>query len=388
MLKEIKEYISCNRENIIEDWKDLVNLEGSLREAENMYTVANFVKEKFTQAGVKCEVIGAKPSVPPVVAGVIGRDRKGAPVVFSGHFDTVFDKGTFGDNPFRIEGDKAYGPGVLDMKGGIIIALWVIKALEEVGYNDRPIRICFCGDEEGGTEHHYARDLIKQYTQGCIAGFNMETGPVNNRLCVGRKWAMGADVTIHGVSAHSGNNYEVGRNAIVEAAYKVIALQDMNDMEKGTNMNPAIIQGGVMVNSIPDLCTLKVSGRFALRSEIDRVKSEMERLFQKPDVDGTSIEYKITDAAGGFEASDGNMALWSFVNDVCAKYGMPPVGHVFLGGGSDASAMARTGVPVLCSCGVRGEWNHTDREYALVDSMEERAVMWRAVLLEIGNFKF
>ena len=81
------------------------------------------------------------------------------------------------------------------------------------------------------------------------------------------------------------------------------------------------------------------------------------------------------------------MALWSFVNDVCKAEGFHEVGHVFLGGGSDASGMAESGVPVLCSCGVRGEWNHTDREYAVVDSMFERVNMWSNVVMHLDEFK-
>lgn len=146
---------------------------------------------------------------------------------------------------------KAYGPGVLDMKGGIIITLYVIKALEAAGYRDRPIRICFCGDEEAGKFHAYACEQFQKWADGCIAGFNMETGPVNNDLCTGRKWAMWGHLDVHGVSAHSGNNYTAGRNALVEAAYKILAIQNCNDMEKGTNMNPAVIKGGTVPNAIP-----------------------------------------------------------------------------------------------------------------------------------------
>lgn len=388
MNQKIAEFIEANRKNIISDWKNLVNVEGRCTEPKYMYEVAEHVNKLFLDAGVDCKIYSAKPTVPPVVAGTIGADRPGVPVIFSGHFDTVFPRGTYGEDPFKIDEEgNAHGPGVLDMKGGIVIALYVIKALESIGYDERPIRICFCGDEEGGAEHHYAAALIKEWTTGCIAGFNMETGPVNNDLCVGRKWAMSADVTVHGVSAHSGNNYEVGRNAIVEAAYKVIAIQNMNNMELGTNMNPAIIHGGKMHNSIPDEVQLKVSGRFKYVSEIERVKKEMEELFNTPNVEGTSIDYTISDAMGGFEASDKNKALQAFVKSVCEKEGHPVVGSIFLGGGSDASAMADTGVPVLCSCGVRGEWNHTDREYAVVESMFERANMWCSVVLDIDNFK-
>lgn len=387
MHQKIAAFIRENEQNILNDWKDLVNLEGSLREPENMYLVAQFLEEKFRQAGVDCKVYGAKADVPPVLAGVIGAERPGTPVIFSGHFDTVFNKGTYGENPFKIQDGRAYGPGVLDMKGGIIISLYVIKALEAIDYEERPIRICFCGDEEGGPEHHYAQDLILKWSSGCIAGFNMETGPVNNALCVGRKWAMITDAIVHGVSAHSGNNYEVGRNAIVEAAHKVIAIQNMNNLELGTHMNPAILHGGKMHNSIPDECTLKVSGRFQYKSEIQRVKEELETLFATPQVEGTSITYTIGDAMGGFEATEKNMALWNFVNTVCQKEAFPEVGHVFLGGGSDASSMAEAGIPVLCSCGVRGEWNHTDREYAVVDSMFERTNLWCSVVLAIDDFK-
>lgn len=388
MNQQIHEYIRAHKQEIIEDWKELVNTEGSLREPENMYIVADLVQKKFAAAGVDCKVIGVDPSIPPVVAGAIGADRPGTPVIFSGHFDTVFNKGTYGENPFRIDEDgTAHGPGVLDMKGGIVIALWTIKALESIGFNERPIRICFCGDEEGGTHHEHAAKLIYEYTDGCIAGFNMETGPVNGDLCVGRKYAMQASFKVHGVSAHSGNNYEVGRNALVEAAHKIIAIQALNDMEKGTHMNPAVCHGGKMHNSIPDYVEVTVSGRFKYLEEAARVQKALKELYETPTIEGTSIEYSISDPMGGFEATEKNYALQRFVNEVCTKEGHPAVGAIFLGGGSDAASMAQTGVPVLCSCGVRGEWNHTDREYAVVESMYERAEMWSSVVLHIGEFK-
>ena len=387
MKEKIKAFVREHEQDIIRDWKDLVNLEGSWREPKNMYVVAEHLRKLFSDAGVDCGIYCAKPDVPPVLTGVLGADRPGAPVLFSGHFDTVFDKGTFGENPFRIVNGNAYGPGVLDMKGGIIITLYVIKALEELGYADRPIRIAFCGDEENGPEHHIAMDIIKKWAEGCVAAFNMETGPVNGDLCVGRKWGLGGKMTVHGVSAHAGNKYEVGRNAVVEAAYKIIKLQNLTDMELGTHMNPAIVHGGTVVNCIPDTCTLTFSGRFVKQSEIDRVAKACEDMFSKPDVEGTSIEYSFIGPFGGFETTEQIMALWQFVKDICTANGFPEVGHVYLGGGSDASSIALAGTPVLCGCGVRGEWGHTDQEYAVVSSMFERICLWIAVVQAIENFK-
>ena len=383
----IAEFVRLHQNDIIEDWKTLVNMEGSLRQPQYLYSEAEWLKQKFSEAGVSCEIVTTKENYPPMLCGVIGADRPGKPVLFGGHFDTVFDKGTFGDNPFRIdENGLAHGPGVLDMKGGIIIALWTIKALESVGFSERPVKICFCSDEEGGSDHWPVSAVITEQAHGCIAAFNMETSPVDYNLCTGRKYVMTGQAVIHGISAHSGNTYEAGRNAIVEAAHKVIAIQNMNNMELGTHMNPAIISGGTLANAIPGECRLTFSGRFAYKSEIERVQKELKQLFSTPVIEGTSAEYTLTEPFGGFEESEQNLALWEFVNNVCREEGLPEVGHVFLGGGSDAMGIAEAGTPVLCSCGVRGEWNHTDREYAVVSSMYERINMWANVIQHLNRF--
>lgn len=210
---------------------------------------------------------------------------------------------------------------------------------------------------------------------------------MNNDLCTGRKWAMWGHLDVHGVSAHSGNNYTAGRNALVEAAYKILAIQNCNDMEKGTNMNPAVIKGGTVPNAIPDAVSLDFSGRFLYLAEAERVKNELTRIFQTPDVDGTSIDFTIGEPGGGFEDTKENHELLDFINTVCEKEGYPAVGGIVLGGGSDAGNIAMMGVPVLCSCGVRGEWNHTDREYAVVESMYERTELWCMVVAALDQFK-
>lgn len=385
--KQIEQYIDAHREEIIATWRDLVNLEGQTLETEHLNKVADFLYKKFSEAGVKCELHSpAGEEAPKVLTGIIGKEREGKPVCFSGHYDTVFKKGTYGENPFRIEGEKAFGPGVLDMKGGIVISLFVIKALESIGYNERPIKIVFCGDEEGGPLHGAAGELMYEYGKGCVCAFNMETGPVGNLLCVGRKAAFGGKFTVHGVSAHSGNNYEVGRNAILEAAHKVIAIQNMNDMEKGTHMNPAIIHGGTMSNSIPDRCDVTFSGRFVTYKELERVEKELADLFSKSTVDGTRCEYQASTMMPPYEKTPQNEKLCEFVAKISDENSYGKIGSVYLGGGSDASFVSKDGMPVLCSCGVRGEWNHTDREYAVVESMFERSKLWGAVVCQIEDF--
>lgn len=144
----------------------------------------------------------------------------------------------------------------------------------------------------------------RRWGEGCCAGFNMETAPVDNSLCVGRKYLMAGKAVIHGVSAHSGNNYLAGRNAILEAAYKVIGIQALNDLEKGTHMNPAIVRGGTVMNAIPDSCELDFSGRFPTLAEVERVKEGLAKLFGESTIEGTHSEYTLSAARGGLEVTE------------------------------------------------------------------------------------
>lgn len=388
MLKQIESYIDSKREEMIETWKTLVNLEGKAPEKECMDKVADYLYKIFSEAGVDCVLTETIPEAPKVLTGIIGADRPGEPVIFSGHYDTVFVKGTYGENPFRIEGEKAFGPGVLDMKGGIVISLYVIKALQEAGWKERPIKIVFNGDEEGGKHHMLAGEIIKKAADGCKCAFNMETGPIDNSICVGRKGAMGATFTVQGVSAHSGNNFEVGRNAIIEAAHKMIAIDKLTNMDLGTHMNVAIVHGGTVFNSIPDKCDVDFSARFASRSELDRVNQEVEAIMQKTFVDGTTTIFKPGVSVGVYEQTEDNMTFWKFCSELSEKFGYGELGHVFLGGGSDALFLQQAGVPTICSCGVVGEWNHTDREYAVVETLFTRAKLWCGVVMHLDELSF
>ena len=244
--KQVEAYIDAHRDEIIEDWKNLVNLEGRGSQAECMDEVANHLYKLFTDAGFAC-TLDRPEGAPMVLTGELGTGRPGKPVLFGGHYDTVFTRGTYGENPFRIDEEgKAHGPGCLDMKGGIIISLWVGKALEAVGYKDRPIRINYCGDEEGYVCHEASTAFMRKAAEGTAATFNMETGPVSNALCFGRKGAMLGSFEVHGVAAHSGNAFDKGRNAVAEAAYKMVALHELTDIEEGTNMNVAIDRKSVV----------------------------------------------------------------------------------------------------------------------------------------------
>lgn len=387
--KQIEAYIDAHRADILAQWEALVNLEGLGTDLPAMDEAAAHLERLFTQAGFACTLTRGAPQAPYVLTATLGAGRPGRPVVFGGHYDTVFARGTFGPKPFRIDDEgKAHGPGCLDMKGGIIIALYAAKALETAGFADRPIRVILCGDEEGTPTHvAHSVPLMAQAAQGAVAAFNMETAPVDNALCFARKGAIVGNFTVHGVSAHSGNNFTVGRSAIAEAAYKMVAIHEMTDLEAGVYTNVGIVKGGTVWSQVPDYCHVDFSVRFSTKAGKQQTCQAIDALMHKTFIDGTTTEYEITNGADPFEENPLSPKLLAFMNRVAARHGWPAHGGIALGGGSDAGALAQEGVAVLCSCGVRGEWNHTDREYAVVESMFQRAKLLAAAVAELDDYE-
>ena len=151
-------------------------------------------------------------------------------------------------------------------------------------------------------------------------------------------------------------------------------------------MNVAIVHGGVMSNQIPDYCKVEICVRLATQKGTREYKEKLAAIMAHTTVEGTTTVYTPGVTFDIFEPNDHNKALLAFMNRVAEKYGYPPMEGVFLGGGSDAGQFASVGSPTLDSCGVRGEWNHTEKEYAIVESMFERSKLFAAAVLEMDDF--
>ena len=161
-----------------------------------------------------------------------------APLLFIGHMDTVFKEGAVKENPFRVDEENfAHGPGVVDMKAGLVIAVYAIKALAELGFHERPIKCVFAGDEENLHMFSNAKAVMEAEASGALAAFNFETGYLDNHFVVGRNGGGPAQITVHGVAAHSGLAPEKGRSAILEAAHKIAAIEALNDIPRGKLIN-------------------------------------------------------------------------------------------------------------------------------------------------------
>ena len=386
---KIAAFIEAHRQEMLAKWETFVNMEDFFGDVEATRRCRDWYISELTGAGFQCRIHeGMAPGYTEPFTAVLGEDRPGKPVIFAGHLDTVQPMGSFGEKPFRMEGGKAYGPGVLDMKGGLIIALYVVRALNELGYDAHPIKFVIDCEEE--SSHIEPDNRVTQFfideCRGGLCCFDMETGNITNRLCVGRKSKYEWFATVHGVGGHSGNEFAKGRNALHEAVLKIADIIRLSDPEKGTTVTVSYINAGTskVVCSIPDRCSFHLEARFTSAEEQERVSEAVKQILSANYIDGTGTEFRRSNPQFmAFQPNDGIRAFLAFMDRTAEDCGYPAFGPIELGGSSDSGAIAASGTPVLCACGPIGEFNHNIREYAVVESLFDRAKIYTAAILRL-----
>ena len=384
---QICAYIDQHKDEMIDQWKTLVNLEGHFDEKENVERARDFVQKAFEMEGFQCYVHEVENDQAGVLVGILGKERPGKPIIFSGHIDTVHHTGAFGKkDPFEIRDGIAYGPGVLDMKGGIILALYVVKALNSIGYQSHPLQILFAGEEEGDHIENTVDQFFLETAKGALCAFNMETGNIENRLCVGRKTQYTIHATVHGLGGHAGNEFTKAHNAVHEAVIKCRNLMELTCLDVGTTVTISVINSGGNTNStsIPSLSEFDVDIR-VLSDEVGaNALNAANKIMQTTFVEGTTTEYRINHAKMyPFNINPEIQELFDLINNTAVNHGFPPFGTICLGGASDAGAIFKAGVPVLCSCGPIGKFNHSLQEFAVVNSLFDRAKIFATAITEL-----
>lgn len=379
-------YIDERKAEMLETMKEFIEHPSSGREPEDVKATAPWLCELLEKEGFKCEMKDPGHGNGCAIVAVNGDTTAQAPVLFTGHYDTALYKKIAAQNPFRIEDGRMYGSGVLDMKGGIIIALYAVKALKSVGYTGRPIKFVLSGDEEVNHVGSRGAEIMVEEARGGLCAFNMETGLVSNKLVTGRKGGVRCKITVNGVEAHSGNDFTKGRSAIVEMAYKIIDIHNLTNLETGTTMNIGTINGGTIFNSIPAKCEIIVDMRFKRNDELEKAKKAFKKICEKTYIEGTTTTMEYIDIMHVFETTADGTRLFEFLKRTAEDNGLELLESMYLGGSSDAAYTTMAGVPTVCSCGTMGEWNHTIREYALVDSLYSRAKLFAAAVINIEDF--
>ena len=378
--QQLKAYIDGHRQEMLDLWKEIVDTESGPKQIAGVNAVGTLLQRELEQAGAAVRRVPAEQAG-DLIVGDWNPEAPGKPVVFMGHMDTVFPAGEAERNPFRVDEEgNAHGPGVLDMKAGLVIGLYALKALQSIGWKERPIRFLGVPDEETLHMFSNAKALIAQETAGAGAVFNFEPGPLGNKLVIGRYGGGPVSITVHGVAAHSGSAPEKGRSAVLEAAHKIIELEAANDIPRGKLINCGAVEGGIGENTIPDSCKIRIGIRYRNAAIGDEIFALLRQVTEQCTVEGTWAELDVSRVMQCMDTTERVKALYTHVADTGEALGMGRIEGIQVGGLSDAGIPAGSGIPTLCGMGVRGEGAHTDREYAQVESLYERCLLAAAAV--------
>lgn len=383
MIAKASEYIDGHRAEMMELWEGLVSMESGSADKEGVDKVCEMLREELEASSVETTVHPME-TAGNLLTGVFHGERTEKPVLLIGHMDTVFARGTLEKNPFRIDEDgNVHGPGCLDMKAGLVIAVYLLRALEACGYSRRPLRIVFAGDEETGHRQSTAADEIRKACGGCEAAFNFETGFLDDGIVVARKGSCRVVVKVTGVASHAGNDPERGRSAILEMAHKVIEIQKLHDFANGLFVNVGVINGGTVSNAVPGSCEIKIDIRYEDRERLERTLTRIREIAASHVVPDTTAEVEITAPSDFMAASEENLRLFAHVKRAAELIGYGEVTTKSVGGWSDSCLAASCGVPVVCAMGVKGANNHSMEEYAVAETLFERAKLALAAVITL-----
>jgi glutamate carboxypeptidase len=302
-------------------------------------------------------------------------DRPG--ILILSHIDTVHPVGTLANTlPFRRDGDRLYGPGLYDMKGGAYLAFEAFRAVVRAGSGRLPISFLFTPDEEVGSP--ISRAVIE--AEARQARYVLVTEPARDggKVVTSRKGVGRFEATATGVPAHSGSRHERGHSAIKEMARQVLAIEALTDYQRGITTTVGMIEGGTAPNVVPQHCRVTID----LRVRDEAAGREMtSRILGLQPVDA-DVKLKVTGGMNRppFEKIPAIDALFRHAQTIARELGIELIDAAMAGGGSDGNFTAALGVPTLDGLGIDGDGAHTDWEHGYVSSIEPRTLLMRRLL--------
>jgi glutamate carboxypeptidase len=371
--QNILDWLGLQRDAMLALLQTLVNTDSGSYDKPGVDAVGRHIREFLDQHGIVSEVTPDR-TFGDAITATVGQDAPplgNRPILLMGHRDTVFPKGEPSRRPFKIEGDRAYGPGVADMKSGLVLNCFVLAAIKKFGGAPAPVMALFTGDEEIGSP--FSRPVIEQHARAARVCFNSEPGRARGAAVTGRKGCLFIRFEITGKAAHSGVNFEMGISAINELAHKTLALHALSDPPKGITLNVGVISGGQTVNTIAPWAKGEVDLRFITPAQRDATLAKAKEIMAKSYVPGTSARIEI---AGEFvplvETADGK-ALYEHYAAGLKELGVGETAALFTGGCADSGFASAAGTPTICAVGPVGGRAHSPEEYLEIDTLTPRA---------------
>jgi glutamate carboxypeptidase len=375
-LTRVRDWLAAALPEFLTDLERLVNIDCGSHTPEGVNEVAGWLAARLAELGAEVEVVPGR-ALGDTVVGRIGEG--GRTTLLVGHMDTVFGPGTVAARPFRIEDGRALGPGVSDMKAGLLAGLYALRALRAVAWPEAA-RFVLIGNPDEELASPESTPVIEREARGADAAFVLECARANGDIVSSRKGVMDLHVRIRGRAAHAGVEPEKGRSAIVEAAHKTLALTALNGRWPGVTVNVGVISGGTRPNVVPEEAMLHIDLRAIEPATMDLAEAEIERICASTTVPDVSCELERGGRFGPMVRSEGTARLAETAIALAARLGFE-LRDAATGGGSDAGTLSGLGVPVLDGLGPIGGNDHAPGEYLEIDSIVPRTALLAALLL-------
>ena len=382
-LAGLRAYLQASLSDYLAHLERLVNIDCGSYTKAGVDEVGRWVVGQLRELGAEVTV-EAHETLGDTVVGVLeGSGSRQALVI--GHMDTVFAEGTVADRPFAIEDGRALGPGVDDMKGGLLTGLYALRALRAMGGG--PVadwlpfaRLTFVAnsDEEIGSPS--SMPIIQRAADGADLALVLESARANGDIVSARKGNADFRLNLTGRAAHAGVEPEKGRSATVEAAHKTLALAALNGRWPGVTVNVGVIRGGTRPNIVAESCSLEVDLRAATAAELEAAEAAIREIAESSTVPDVSCVIERAHRWWPMEKTPGTAALVELAIGLAAQIGFA-LRDAATGGASDANTTSGMGVATLDGLGPVGGADHAPGEYLEIDSIVPRTTLVAALLL-------
>jgi len=372
VINKVKTFITEHEQEMVALLKKLVEINSYTGNKEGVDAVASVIQEE-------CEAMGLHVRREPrenvgdnlVIETSLHKEGKKG-ILMCGHMDTVFPP-ELGFNSFTQDEKTYYGPGVADMKCGLVQGIYVLKALDSLGVLQKMSIAMICNsDEETGSLN--SSELILNEARNSHVAFVLESTKEGGELVVGRKGRMTFELEVTGKAAHAGNVGADKESAILELARQIQAYEALNNPDEGTSVNVGKIEGGVGANTVAEKARAIVEFRYVQKECGDKVWGAVQKMASEPFTKGTSCSVKTITARPSMDTNDAILGLFDMIKEVGTQHGFE-IQCAQCGGGSDANFISQTGIPVIDGIGPIGGKLHSVEEYLIASTVPERAVL-------------
>jgi len=369
LLEEIKSWLESNQGELVSELEQVVGTNSFTTNSAGSNLLISHFEGEFSALGLIPTRIPCN-SVGDVIVADSKAVAKGQFFLLSGHVDTVHTP----DSPFKElvwQGDKGFGPGILDMKGGVLVALWALKALAKFGVLDKiPVRVLLNSDEESGSME--SSQILSDYARGATAALVFEHGRGGGGVITRRKGVCVLELEAFGRAAHAGNAHKLGRNAILAISRALLEIAELTDYGAGTTLSVGKIRGGTTTNTVPDYAVASIDLRFTQKAGYQAVLAAIDEICKREWEEG--IRLSCIERVG-FPAMIEDQRSRKLAKSFVDAAGRVNIARTILkevaGGGSDASRFSDMGIPSIDGLGPFGGDPHTDQEHIELASIPD-----------------